>query len=71
MSDAKKCDRCGAFYETYAPTIVIKKDTGLRIITMDLCPVCQDSLESWLTLRPKEAADGKPEEKQSSGNDNI
>ena len=70
MSDAKKCDRCGAFYETYDQKIIIKKDTGLRIITMDLCPVCQDSIESWLTLKPKEAKD-EPEEEQSSRNDNI
>ena len=70
MSDAKKCDRCGAFYETYVPTIIIKKDTGLRIITMDLCPVCQASIESWLYLKPKEAKD-EPEEEQSSRDDNI
>lgn len=69
MSNAKKCDRCRAFYEPYDPTIIIKKDTGLRIITMDLCPVCQDSIESWLYLKPKEAEDG-PKEEQSSGDDN-
>lgn len=68
MSDAKKCDRCGAFYNPYYPTIIIKKTTGMR--TIDLCPVCQDSIESWLTLKPKEAKD-EPEEEQSSRNDNI
>ena len=61
MSDAKKCDRCGAFYEPY-------KGKGYYIMkrnfegNVDLCPVCNDSLESWLTLRPKEAEDGKSEE---------
>lgn len=69
MSDAKKCDRCGAFYESYYPTIIIKKGTGLTVRTIDLCPVCQDSIESWLDLKPKEAED-EPKEKQSSGNDN-
>ena len=56
MSDAKKCDRCGSFYDTYYPTIIIKRDTGLTIRTIDLCPACQDSIESWLDLKPKEAA---------------
>lgn len=60
MSDAKKCDRCGAFYEPY-------KGKGYFIAKrnfegyVDLCLVCNDSLESWLKIRPKEAADGKSE----------
>ena len=70
MSDAKKCDRCGAFYEPQYPRIIVKKATGLTTKTMDLCIVCQDSLESWLYLKPKEAED-EPEEEQSSGDDNI
>lgn len=69
MSDAKKCDRCGAFYEPHNPTVIIEKVTGVRMITMDLCPVCQDSIESWLYLKPKEAKD-EPKEEQSSGDDN-
>ncbi len=69
MSNAKKCDRCGAFYEPHVPTIIIKKATGISFYTMDLCPVCQDSIESWLCLQPKEAKD-EPKEEQSSGDDN-
>lgn len=63
MSDAKKCDRCGAFYEPHYPTnptTIIKRAPRMR--TIDLCPVCQDSIESWLDLKPKEAADGKSTE---------
>lgn len=61
MSDAKKCDRCGAFYEPHIPTIIIKKATGLTMRMIDLCPVCQDSIESWLYIKPKEA-ENEPEE---------
>lgn len=68
MSDAKKCDRCGAFYEPHYPTTIIKR--GPRMRTIDLCPVCQDSIESWLDLKPKEAED-EPKEEQSSRDDNI
>ncbi len=68
MSNAKKCDRCGAFYEPY-------KGQGYLIMRhnfedcIDLCPVCNDSFRSWLALRPKEAEDG-PNEEQSSSDDN-
>lgn len=69
MSDASKCDRCGSFYEPYKEQgyIIMRRDLEGYI---DLCPVCADSFRSWLTLRPKEAAD-EPKEEQSSGNDNI
>ena len=30
--------------------------SGITAKVMDLCPVCQDSIESWLYLKPKEAA---------------
>lgn len=64
MSNAMKCDRCGAFYEPYKGNFVLlKRKLGEA---MDLCPVCSDSLESWFTLRPKETEDGKSETEQSS-----
>lgn len=57
MSDAKKCDRCGAFYEQYKGMFMLLEQKGIGHFK-DLCPVCNDSLESWFfTLRPKEAAD--------------
>ena len=70
MSDAKKCDRCGALYEPHCMTIIITKATELRRRTKDLCPVCQDSFESWLYIKPKEAED-EPKEEQSSRDDHI
>ena len=68
MSDAKKCDRCFSFYDPYKPDIAL---LNVHLTSsVDLCPVCNDALESWLYLKPKEAKD-EPEEEQSSGNDNI
>lgn len=70
MSNAKKCDRCGAFYEPHKANFVLFNQKRIVCEAMDLCPVCSDSLESWFTLRPKEAED-EPEEEQSSRDDNI
>lgn len=67
MSNAKKCDRCGAFYDSYKSKYILVTNNFNSI--KDLCPVCNDALESWLTLRPKEAAD-EPKEEQSSRDDN-
>ena len=55
MSDAKKCDRCGSFYDPYSPEITIRKVSAITAKLIDLCPVCQDSIKSWLYLKPKEA----------------
>ena len=60
MSDAKKCDRCGRFYDIYKPD---DNAVGFRFIdsaeyplrpVYDLCPDCMGELINWLT---------KPEEK--------
>lgn len=59
MSDAKKCDRCGKFYDAYEP---INDASGFRFINSwngalqgiyDLCPDCMEELTKWLT-NPKE-----------------
>lgn len=68
MSDAKKCDRCGRFYDPYKAKYVLITNNFNNI--KDLCPVCNKALESWLTLKPKEAEDG-PKEEQPSRDDNI
>lgn len=48
MSNAKKCDKCGAFYEPYkVHTIILKKDS-LSNNGLDLCPDCMNTLELWL-----------------------
>lgn len=56
MSDAKKCDRCGSFYESYKAKYLLVTNNFNDF--KDLCPVCNNELERWLKLRPKEAADG-------------
>lgn len=65
MSDAKKCDRCGKFYDIYKPVDGVA-DTpcgfGFRFLDKwgsllptryDLCPNCMCELTKWLT-NPKE-----------------
>ena len=63
MSDAKKCDRCGAFYEPNKGKeyYIMKRNFEGYV---DLCPVCNISLENWLALRPKEAANGNKSEEE-------
>lgn len=54
MSNAKKCDRCGAFYVIFTREyIVMKKNLGDVI---DLCPDCHQKLKNWIH-RNEEAAD--------------
>ena len=55
--DAKKCDRCGEFYEIYKPTLVVNRlsytapECGNLIRErekMDLCLDCTDALARFL-----------------------
>lgn len=63
MSLARKCDRCGKFYETYAGQDA--NDFGFNRVTLrdvdnvghdwvrehfDLCEKCSTDLEDWLKL---------------------
>ena len=57
MSDAKKCDRCGRFYDIYGNVdnavsfrFVSRWDTTLQPI-YDLCPDCMEELKNWLANR--------------------
>ena len=66
MALAKKCDRCGKFYEHYpkgnksqsnAIRKVQKDDTGGTVNAfanwvIDLCPECMNSFEKWLKNEP-------------------
>ena len=53
MADAKKCDRCGAFYVMYVnPILQITKDNHPYSPThIDLCPQCVEELKQWLNLK--------------------
>lgn len=55
MSDARKCDRCGRFYDIYGQA---NNAVGFRFVNKwggrlqeiyDLCPDCMEELKDWLT----------------------
>lgn len=62
MAVARKCDRCGAFYDRYnennndsiensnamAFIIHYKNDTYNTCKHFDLCPDCKDKLVNWI-----------------------
>lgn len=72
--DAKKCDRCGAFYEKYGSK---KQATEIKIINGDdnnrcacdrsyeLCPECMREVETWINAKRDTADD------QSGGAENA
>lgn len=73
MANAKKCDRCGAYYQeceanaiqSLANTLekMLEPKTTLQIIgvierCLDLCPGCSESLKRWAKGK-EDAEDGK------------
>ena len=54
MSNAKKCDRCGAFYVICTRDYIVMERNLADVI--DLCPDCHQKLKSWIH-RNEEAAD--------------
>ncbi len=54
MSMAKKCDRCGAFYEhkkEKALYSILARDTAKaynKTSSVDLCPGCIEKFDKWL-----------------------
>ena len=63
MAEAKKCDRCGVFYEERQLTAMESLAESLKAICMtqaerklemaigislDLCPCCSKSLKKWV-----------------------
>lgn len=47
MSEAKKCDRCGKYYDPYYTEILLAKGALQNVI--DLCPECERELTDWLS----------------------
>lgn len=47
MSKARKCDRCGAFYEPYKTDTIILTKNVTSIDGVDLCPDCMDTFKKW------------------------
>lgn len=54
MANAKKCDRCGRFYEEpITPDLHLNRYIhGYGINEIDLCPVCRTGLEMFLDNQP-------------------
>lgn len=72
MAEARKCDRCGKYYElremnaleSFAAAClpIFRQRTESNCITvieslLDLCPACSKSLKKW--VKGAEKADGK------------
>lgn len=63
MALAKKCDRCGKFYETYNATKDSENISGIMTLNLDdqrkyyshepidLCPKCKVSFDKWLGIK--------------------
>lgn len=47
MSKAKKCDKCGAYYEPYRTNIIIITKDLVSSDGLDLCPDCMNTLKLW------------------------
>ena len=60
MALAKKCDRCGKFYEAYNTAKDSENINGIMTLNLDdqrkyyshepldLCPECKDAFEEWM-----------------------
>lgn len=56
MSKARKCDRCGKFYDEYqADYHVTMKKGAYNCKSLDLCPDCTNKLIKWLDKLQTEA----------------
>lgn len=52
MANAKKCDRCGAFYdEIINPNLRIEEHNYPFVNYIDLCPQCVEELKQWLNSK--------------------
>lgn len=59
MADAKKCDRCGAFYISDATpkyTVMVEPSIINCGGIVDLCPACVEALDRFMTLEPIDIA---------------
>ena len=55
MADAKKCDRCGSFYDItyfedtlYANELTLCK-VGKRMYDVELCPECSEEFDNFMS----------------------
>lgn len=57
MSEAKRCDRCGIFFESQLGGYMIKK-RWLSTQYIDLCAECYDELNEWLEKKNENEQSG-------------
>lgn len=53
MADAKKCDRCGKFYqEMVSPKLTVRQYVSMRgsHVDYDLCPKCTEKLYAFMKI---------------------
>ena len=63
MSNAKKCDRCGKFYEKTFRQIYVVKDNGCCNTKIDLCDECQKELIDWVEMKNGNEQSGNTQDK--------
>ena len=69
MAEAKKCDRCGTFYDEYNVEDCDENPNGFATVSIDskgdyfiydikdLCPNCMASFKKWIKVNGKESKD--------------
>lgn len=62
MADAKKCDRCGKYYDVKDRTVYLYNGVPHRNNLLDLCDECAADLKKWLDKDMGDVSDGYMEE---------
>lgn len=57
MSEAKRCDRCGTFFESHLGGYIIKKKVS-STQGFDLCAKCYYELNNWLEKKNENEQSG-------------
>ena len=67
MATAKKCDRCGSYYDEYNVQYNAEKINGINLLIIDsnngyfsygphdLCPACSNEFMKWFKKENKDA----------------
>lgn len=58
MADAKKCDRCGKYYDVKDRTVYLYNGAPRRNNPLDLCDECAADLKKWLNKDMGDVSDG-------------
>ena len=59
MSEARKCDRCGKFYEPYSEKVHIHRYKYASLEWYDLCPECNAGFVKWMNKHRKVISNGR------------